>query len=188
MQNQIDNGNTALQNDVTQDGGSKSSAAAAQARARSRNRNRPVDDFANAEGRFCISFYGDELEQFQKRAREGGTTVSELMRRLVRSDLLDRPCLSDEEILKLRNCYRVLSVLLAVLDDTWDGIEKLIAARELDERFRSIAENDKKLAGEVRELRDRIGRILEPAESRDVLKPCSALKARRARNGAKAAA
>lgn len=186
MQNQIHNGNTALQNDATQGGGSKSSAAVAQARARSRNR--PADDFANAEGRFCISFYGDELEQFQKRAREGGTTVSELMRRIVRSHLLDRPCLSDEEILVLRNCYRALSALVVVLDDTWDGIEKLIVGGELDERFRSIAENDKRLAGEVRELRDRIGRILELAESRDVLKSCLALKVRRARNGAKAGA
>lgn len=184
MQNQIDTGNTALQNDTAQDGGSKSSADQAQAR----TRRRPADDFANAEGRFCISFYGDELEQFQKRAREGGTTVSELMRRLVRSHLLNRPCLSDEEILELRNGYRALSVLVAVLDDTWDGIEKLIEEGELDERFRSIAENDKKLAGEVRGLRDRIGRILELAESRDVLKSRPALKARRARNGAKAAA
>ena len=184
MQNQIHNGNTALQNDATQDGGSKSSAAAAQARAR----RRPADDFANAEGRFCISFYGDELEQFQKRAREGGTTVSELMRRIVRSHLLNRPCLSDEEILVLRNCYRALSVLVAVLDDTWDGIEKLIKAGELDERFRTIAEKDKRLAGEVRALRDRIGRILELAESRDVLKTLPALKARRAQNRAKVGA
>ena len=114
--------------------------------------------------------------------------MSELMRRIVRSHLLNRPCLSDEEILELRNCYRALSVLVAVLDDTRDGIEKLIAAGELDERFRSIAENDKRLAAEVRELRDRIGRILELAESRDVLKSCPALKGRRARNGAKAAA
>lgn len=186
MQNQIDNGNTALQNNATQGGGSKSSAAAAAAQARARRR--PADDFANAEGRFCLSFYGDELEQFQKRAREGGTTMSELMRRLVRSHLLDRPCLSDEEILELRNCYRALSVQVAVLDDTWDGIEKLIEAGELDERFRSIARDDKKLAGEVRALRDRIGRILELAENRDVLKSYPALKARRARNGAKAGA
>ena len=141
--------------------------------ASSRGRNHGPDDFADVKDRASFYLYGEEAELIHKRVRAEGISVSGLTRRLVRNYFLERPYLSEAEVSLLRNCYRELNRMLASLDDTWKGVSRLIETGVVNERFKAVVENDQRLAGRIRPLRDRIGRILEQAESRDVLERAS---------------